>query len=230
MANLILYIPNHGYSISDTVYVSYLDANYFVRDPDNDPAIGADSFMISTTDDDLNLVQFTTTITDGFVREVDVDAGTTTIGGLDHLEGQTVKVTSGGKVVGTETVVDGEITVSEDVFTYQVGLPYKMKVRTMRLAVPQDTGTIQSRIKRINETVTRYIKSIGGKAGVEYDGTEYLTDIGAEFSRESADTAKDARLTKGGNNEDAYTVVRSDEPLPFTGIATIVSFEVEERR
>jgi hypothetical protein len=224
MADLILYIPNHGYSESDGLYVSWLDANFFVRDTD------ADSFKISTTDDDLNLVQFTTTITDGFVREVDVDAGTTTIGGLDHLEGQTVKVTSGGRVVATETVVNGEITVSEDVFTYQVGLPYKMKVRTMRLAVPQDTGTIQSRIKRINETVTRYIKSIGGKAGVEYDGTEYLTDIGAEFSRESADTAKDARLTKGGNNEDAYTVVRSDEPLPFTGIATIVSFEVEERR
>jgi hypothetical protein len=230
MPNLIYYIPNHSYSVGDTIYESNLDANFFVRDPDNDPSIDANSFMISTTDDDLNIVQFTTTVTTGFVREVDTSAGTTTISGLDHLEGETVKVTSGGAVVATETVSDGSITVSSDVFTYQVGLPYKMKVRTMRLAVPQESGTIQTRIKRINETVTRYVKSIGGKAGVEYDGTEYLTDINAEFSNDSADTDKDARLSKGGFNEDAYTVIRSDDPLPFTGIATIVSFEVEERR
>ena len=88
MPDLIFYIPNHGYSISDTI--TWLDANYFVRDDDNDPAIDADSFKISTTDDDLNVVQFAATITDGFVREVDIATATTTISGLDYLEGETV--------------------------------------------------------------------------------------------------------------------------------------------
>jgi len=227
MSDLLLYIPNHGYSISDTVSVSWLDANFFVRDPDNDPSIDADSFKISTDDTDNNLVQFTTTITEGFVREVDTSAGTTTISGLDHLEGETVKVTSGGSVVATETVSGGSITLSSDVFTYQVGLPYKMKVRTMRLSVPQDTGTLQSKIKRVDNTVVRHIRSSEGMAGVEYEGTEYLTDLETTFSTDSADNDPDTRPTKGGYNEDAYTVVTSDEPLPFTLLATIVSVEVE---
>ena len=93
MADLIFYIPNHGYIESTTV--TWLDANYFVRDPDTD------SFKISTTDDDLSLVQFTETITDGFVREVDTSAGTTTITGLEHIEGELAKVVASGIVVFT---------------------------------------------------------------------------------------------------------------------------------
>lgn len=230
MPDLICYIPNHGYAISDTIYVSWLDANFYVRDDDNDPAIDADSFKISTDDTDDNIVQFTETITDGFVREVDLSAGTTTITGLDHLEGKTVKITSGGAVVGTETVSDGSITISSPVFTYQTGLPYKMKVRTMRLAVPSQDTTIQTKIKRIHSVVVRYIRSLLGKAGQEYDGTEYLRNIDATFSTESQDTPNDSRLIEGGFTEDAYTVITSEDPLPFTVLATIVSFDIEERR
>jgi len=221
MADLIIYLPNHGYSTSDTVYVSWLDDNFFVRDT------GTDSFKVSADDSDNNLVEFTETITGGFIREVDTSVGTSTISGLDHLEGELVKVTSGGLVVGTETVLNGSITIASDVFTYQVGLPFKMKVRTMRLSVPQDTGTLQSKIKRIDNTVVRHIRSISGKSGVEYEGTEYLTDLETEFSTDSADNTPDTRLSSGGFNEDAYTVVTSDEPLPFTLLATIVSVEVE---
>ena len=73
----------------------------------------------------------------------------------------------------------------------------------------------------------RYIRSVGGKAGQEYDGVEYLGDINATFSTASQDTPKDNRLTFGGFSEDAYTIIVSDEPLPFTVIATIVTVEVE---
>ncbi len=220
MPDLICYIPNHGYSDDDQIYISWLDANYYVSDKDSD------SFKLATTSGGSTLIQFTETITDGFVREVDV-SGVTTISGLDHLEGETVKVTAGGNVVATEVVSSGSITIASTVFTYQVGLLYKMKVRTMRLSVPQEGNTFQTRIKRIHETVVRYIRSKFGKAGQEYDGTEYLSDLDTTFSVESQD---DTKLTKGGFSEDAYTVVTSDEPLPFTLISTIISFEVEERQ
>ncbi len=220
MPNLICYIPNHGYSDDDQIYVSWLDTNYYVSDKDTD------SFKLATTSGGSTLVQFTETVTDGFVREVTV-SGVTTISGLDHLEGETVKVTAGGSVVGTEVVSSGSITISSSVFTYQVGLPYKMKVRTMRLSVLQEGNTFQTRIKRIHETVVRYIRSKLGMAGQEYGGTEYLEDLSTTFSTDSQD---DTILTKGGFSEDAYTVVTSDEPVPFTVLATIISFEVEERR
>jgi hypothetical protein len=219
MPDLICYIPNHGYSNDDNIYVSWLDTNYYVSDKD------ANSFKLATTSGGATLVQFTETITEGFVREVAV-TGVTTISGLEHLEGKMVKVTAGGNVVGTEIVSNGSITLATTVYTYQVGIPYKMKARTMRLAVPPP-NTIQTRIKRINRTVVRYIRSLLGKAGQEYDGVEYLGDIGATFSTESQDTPKDNRLTSGGFSEDAYTVIVSEEPVPFTCLATIIDVEVE---
>lgn len=220
MPDLLCYIPDHGYSNDDQLYISWLDANYYVSDKDTD------SFKLATASGGSTLIQFSETITEGFVREVTV-SGVTTISGLDHLEGETVKVTSGGSVVGTEVVSGGSITISSSVFTYQTGLPYKMKVRTMRLSVPQEGNTFQTRIKRIHETVVRYIRSKFGKAGQEYGGREYLTDLTTTFSTVSQD---DTKPTKGGFTEDAYTVITSDEPVPFTVLSTIISFEVEERR
>lgn len=220
MPDLICYIPNHGYSNDDPIYVSWLDENYFVSDK------GDDSFKLATTSGGATLVQFTETVTDGFVREV-AGSGSTTITGLDHLEGETVKLTSGGSVVATEVVSNGAITVSSAVFTYQVGLPYKMKIRTMRLSVPQEGNTIQARITRVHEIVVRYIRSKFGKAGQEYGGVEYLADLDTTFSVNSQD---DTKSIDSGFNEEAYTVVTSSEPVPFTLLSTIISFEVEERR
>jgi hypothetical protein len=154
---------------------------------------------------------------------------TTTITGLTHLIGETVAVFADGLVQDNKVVNgSGEITITS-ASTVQVGLPYTMKVRTMRLSVPQ-SPTIQTRIKRIHSTVVRYIRSLLGSAGQEYGGVEYLQPIEGTYSTESQDTPQDNRLTKGGFTEDAYTIVVSDDPVPFTCLATIVSAEVEERR
>lgn len=221
MSDLIVYLPGHGYTDDDPLYISWLDAIYYVSDKDTD------SFKLATEAAGSSLIQFSETVTDGFVREIDDSAGTTTISGLDHLEGEVVKVTSGGNVVATETVSGGSVTVSTSVFTYQTGLPYRMKVRSMRLSVPQDGNTLQTRITRIHETVVRFIRSKLGKAGQEYSGVEYLTDLDTFFNVNAFDKTNP---TKGGLSDESYTVVVSDEPLPFTCLATIISFEVEERR
>jgi len=70
MSALTIYIPDHGFSINDLVYVSWLDDNYYVRDNDNSPSISDDSFKISTDTSDDNLVQFVSTITSGYVEFV----------------------------------------------------------------------------------------------------------------------------------------------------------------
>jgi hypothetical protein len=220
MPDLIALIPNHGYADETPVQVSWLDDNiYYVHDPSQN------SFKLEETVDG-NVVQFTETVTDGFVRE-DNETATTTISGLDHLEAETVTLTSGGEVVGSFLVTNGSITLNSELTTYQVGLPYRMKVRTMRLSVPQQGNTLQTRIKRINETVVRYVRSKLGKAGQEYDGIEYLENLTTTFSTESQD---DTKLTRGGMTTDAYTTITSDEPMPFTVLSTIISFEIEETR
>jgi len=221
MSDMVVYIPFHGYDDDDSVYVSWLDAVYYVADKD------LYAFKLVTTSGGSTYLQWTEDITSGFIREVDSSSGTTTIVGLDYLEGENVYVTSGGEIVGLFAVENGSVSVPNILFTYQVGLPYKMKVRTMRLSMPQEGNTFQTRIKRIHETVVRYIRSKYGRAGQEYDGIEYLTDLDTTFSTSSRD---DTKPTKGGFSEDSYTVITSDKPVPFTLLATIISFEVEERR
>lgn len=161
-------------------------------------------------------------------------SGTTTVSGLDHLEGKEVVVLLDGAVLaegaGDYTVTAGDITLPSAGTTAQVGLPYTMKARSMRLAIPQEGNTMQSRIKRVSETVVRFIRSLGGKAGVEYGGIEYTQDVGATFSDESQDTPQNYRPAPGGFSEEAYTVITSSDPTPWTTLATIVTAEIEEKR
>jgi hypothetical protein len=207
MPDLIYYIPNHGYSIGDTIYESNLDANFFVRDPDNDPAIDTNSFVLSTTDDDLNIVQFTTTITDGFVREVDTSLGTTTISGLEHLEGETVKVTSGGAVVATEVVSSGSITLSSDVFIYAAGKGYNATLIPMDMDIE---GTGLTTTKRPNRVIVNLFETLGGKIGQDVNTLVNIPDV------DTLTTDFREVSLPGGYTRDTDVVVRQSDPLPIT--------------
>lgn len=152
--------------------------------------------------------------------------------GIDHLVGETVSVFADGEVFDDAVVnANGYIdlkkaTVTTGASVVQVGLPYTMKGRSMRLAVPQVPSALQTKIKRVTSVTVRYIRSLLGSAGTEYGGTEYLTDIEAAYSTESADTDENFRATEGGFNEDNYTTILSDDPVPFTALATITEVEV----
>jgi hypothetical protein len=219
MPNLIINLPNHGYINTDPVYVSWLDGVYYVSDKDQH------SFKLATTSGGEILVQFTTIQTDGYIRKIEPTTGTTSITGLDHLEGENVYLTSNGVVVGGYTIVDGAITVLKNIYSYQVGLPYAMKAKSMRIEVASPPQTTQKKIKRIMEIGVRYLKSIGGKAGQEINGVEYLQDLNCEFNVKSKDVSV---LNKGGYDPDCYTVVKSDKPYPFTIIATMATLDVTE--
>ena len=97
----------------------------------------------------------------------------------------------------------------------------------MRLAVPQSIGTIQSTIKRIVSVTVRYIRSLLGSAGAESSDTEYLTDIVATYSTSSADTPVNNRATQIGYNEEGYTTILSDDPVPFTALSVVTEVEIK---
>lgn len=219
MPDLYVYHPNHGLSDDDFVFVSWLDAEFFIASSDDD------SYRLALEASGSVFVQYTENIYSGYVR-LATAGGSAIISGLDHLEGELVSVVSGGAVVATQTVSSGSVTVPEAITEYMVGLPYTFKVRTTRLEIPA-APTLQSRIKRINETVIRFIRTKDGKAGQEYGNNTYLDNLGASFSNESLD---ETIATKGGFTEDAYTTVISDTPFPATILAAIISFEIEETR
>jgi hypothetical protein len=217
MSDLIVLIPNHGYSEDDTVYVSWLGDIYYVDDPDQN------SFKLTDGADGAN-IQYTETITDGYVR-IDTGSGTTSITGLGHLEGELVYVVSGGEVVGYGTVSGGAITITETVTTYSVGKAYAASLKTMRFSIP-GAENLQHVTKRISESVVRYVKTKNMQIGQQSSDTNYLTDVETDYETVSRDISV---LTKGGFSKDGYTIIKSIEPYPMTILATIVEVEVWER-
>ena len=200
MPDLICLIPNHGYSESDYLFVSWLDDRYYAR------SVTTDAFKISSTDDDLNFVQFSSTITDGFVREVS-EIGSTSITGLEHLEGELVSVTSDGKVVGSSTVSSGSITLASDVFTYAVGKTYEATLVPMDLDIE---GTGLATTKRPNRVIINLNETIGGKIGQDAMHLESIPNV--------ATLTTDYREISlpGGYTRDTDVVVKQDQPLPMT--------------
>jgi len=200
MPDLICLIPNHGFSESDFVFISWLDDRFYVRDED------IDSFKISSTDDDLNLVQFTETITDGFVREV-TEIGSTIITGLEHLEGELVSVTSDGMVIISSTVLGGSITLSNDVFTYAVGKTYAATLIPMDLDIE---GTGLATTKRPNRVIINLNETIGGRIGQDVNSMVDIPDVSTlttDFREISL---------PGGYTRDTDVVVKQTQPLPMT--------------
>jgi len=215
MADLVVYLPGHGYADNTLVFCSWLDGPYNIDDPT------ANSFKLTNGAAGPN-IEYTSTVASGYVREV--SSGITSITGLDHLEGESVYVAAEGSIVGMYTVSDGAVTVPSSIYTYQAGKAYAWKVKTMRFAVPGGAN-VQARVKRLSGATLRFIRSVGGKAGQQYDDVEYLGDLDATFSVKSADSSI---LTKGGFSTDGVSVIKGDQPLPFTGLALITELEVWE--
>lgn len=67
-------------------------------------------------------------------------SSTTTISGLDHLEGETVDIWADGKRLSQETVSSGSITMDVAATKAQVGLPYTWKFKSLKLPFGASAG------------------------------------------------------------------------------------------
>lgn len=95
-------------------------------------------------------------------------APTTTLTGLGHLEGATVRMLINGATHPDRVVTGGSISLQVAATTAQVGLPYSSKLTTMRIEAGAEKGnTAQSKQKRIGKVFFRFLETIGGFYGIE---------------------------------------------------------------
>ena len=80
-------------------------------------------------------------------------AATTSITGLDHLEGEEVAVLADGAVHPNRTVTSGAITLQLAASVVNVGLPYTATIKTMPIEAGAQDGTAQGKEQRINGIV-----------------------------------------------------------------------------
>jgi hypothetical protein len=100
-------------------------------------------------------------------------APTSTITGLNHLEGKTVSILGDGAVMPQRTVSGGSITLDQPVSKAQVGLPITADLQTLPLAI-EIQGYGQGRPKNINNAWLRVFQSGGIFVGPRFDA---LTEV-----------------------------------------------------
>jgi len=147
---------------------------------------------------------------------------TTTLTGLDHLEGETACILGDGAIQTSKVVASGQITITS-ASTVQAGLPFTAQLQTMPLSVPLDGATILGREKRINEVTAYYYNSGDFYIGRDSTDKELLSITGMD----SSDRDTDDRITfPGGWDPYGYILIYQQSPEPLILLSLIAEFVV----
>ena len=150
-------------------------------------------------------------------------SSTTTLTGLDHLEGKSVAILGNGLVQAQKTVSGGSITLDTAVTRAVVGLPYTSYLKTMRLEAGSAKGSAQGLIKKIQTVTTRlYESGIGVKVGST--STQETLDLTAGVL--TTDDLESPSVD--GYNKDGQIYLQQANPLPCNVLALIATGTVYE--
>jgi len=155
-------------------------------------------------------------------------ASTSTLSGLDHLEGETVKIIINGATHPDKVVSAGSISLDIATTDAVVGLGYSSLLQTMRI----DEGggiTDQTKTKRIYDVTVRFFETVGAKVGPNEDNLDIIP-----FRDSSAAMTAPVPLFTGDKSTefpsdygtDGFVVVKQDQPLPMTILAIYARLEL----
>ena len=146
-----------------------------------------------------------------------VNAGTTIVTGLNHLEGEEVQILVGDAVYPNQTVSAGSITVTLPAQTgyksIEIGLGYISKLKTMKIEAGSQSGTAQARKKRYNEVVVRLHKSVG--ITINGDQLPFRTSA-TPMGQDIPEFSGDKRVSNLGWDREGQIQVEQTQPLPMT--------------
>ena len=146
-------------------------------------------------------------------------SSTSSLSGLDHLEGQTVSILEEGAAHPDKTVSSGSIATDRATTKAQVGLGYTSTLRTVRLEAGSASGTAQGKIKKIHSVIVRFFRTVGCSVGTSLENTD---TIPFRDSSDPTDTAvplftgdKTIEAQPSWDTEGAI-VVQQTQALPMT--------------
>ena len=152
-------------------------------------------------------------------------AATTSLSGLDHLEGETVSILADGGTHAVKQVSSGAITLDRASKKVKVGLPYNSVLQSMRLegGAGQYEGTAQGKTKRISKVTLRLFETVGAKVGPSLSKLEtipFRTTTDPLDTPVSTFLAGDKEIEFDGDYEsDGFIFVKQDQPLPLSVLA-----------
>lgn len=148
----------------------------------------------------------------------------TTISGLEHLEGEEVVVITDGSTHQAQTVVSGTIELNWDTTKVHIGLPYTSTIKSMPITPPVEAGTSVGKRKNIFKASINFYKTTYCKVGAEggdldiipfRSGTDEMDQVLELF------TGPREQAFPRGYGRDLVIHIESDLPRPFSiiGIA-----------
>jgi hypothetical protein len=146
-----------------------------------------------------------------------VNGDSTSITGLDHLEGEEIQILIGDAVYPNQTVTNGAISVNLPSNTsyksIEIGLGYTSRIKTMRVEAGSQAGTAQGRKKRYNEVMVRLHKTVG--IIINGDQLPFRTSS-TPMGQNIPEFTGDKRVTNLGWDRDGQIEIKQEQPLPMT--------------
>lgn len=142
-----------------------------------------------------------------------------TLSGLDHLEGETVAITTDGARHQEKVVASGSVTLDYAAEDVVVGLPYTARIRSTKLVTPASSGTSQGRERKVHELVCNFYQSSGGDFtpdGVTYDSIPFRDTADLMDAPPPLYTGDIQIKLHGGWKQSGIWELRHDDPYPLT--------------
>ena len=150
-------------------------------------------------------------------------SSTSTITGLSHLEGETVKVWADGALQSDKIIASASISLDVAASVVQVGLGYSHLLQSLKISEGNAAGTSVGRTKRINGItfIVLYSHTIEYKVATD---TSFIKndfrDINDPMDSGTPIFTGELYVEVEGNWEsDPRIWVQSDDPAPFTLLA-----------
>jgi hypothetical protein len=156
----------------------------------------------------------------------------TTVGGLFHLEGQTVSILSDGAPQNTQVVTKGKITLVQPAAVVTIGLGYNSDIKLLRTEAGAADGVALGKTRRIHRVGMLLYRTLGIRFGMDFDS---LSPV--EFRKISDLYGVATPLYSGIISEEIEAeydfenqlCIRVSDPVPATIVAVMPQLETQDR-
>jgi hypothetical protein len=187
--------------------------------------------IISYTDTSTVTLKIFQTFEDTNLDSLTWSLSVTSISGLDHLEGQTIRVLVDGANHPPVTVASGEVTLNTPSFYIIAGLGYTSTVETNYIEGGGQYGSVQGSIARTHEVALRFFETIGGSIGYSSAKVDEITFRNADDPMDEGPNLftgdKIALLPTDYQIGAKMTYIQSD-PLPATIVSLVLKVNMAD--
>tara|TARA_B110000444_G_scaffold188886_1_gene178266 strand:- start:1138 stop:3177 length:2040 start_codon:yes stop_codon:yes gene_type:complete len=155
----------------------------------------------------------------------------TSLSGLTHLEGETVKVLVNGANHPDKVVSSGAITLDRPATSAAIGLGYEAIIRTLDPEVQTESGPSQGKTRRVERVTARVVDTYNLEIGYDLNNmqTVFFRTPSVPMGSLVLFTGDKRLLLEFTPNREFDLYMRHKDPLPCTILAVMYALVVSER-